>query len=71
MSVEGEPTSKPVKFRASMATDEQDNPILVFETPSADGQGTTAFIIKGENLFTFYAMLKRGMEGKDRPNYVK
>lgn len=51
--------------------DETGAPVLVFEAPTADGEGTTMYVIKGENLFNFYAMVKRAMEGDSkRPPYL-
>ncbi len=67
LSGDGEPTMpERTQFRATIAIDKEDNLILVFEA------GETVYMIKGESLFDFYAMLKRALEGdpQKRPGYL-
>ena len=67
LSGDSEPT-QPVqsRFRATFVKDQQGNPGLVISTEEI------TFVIHGDDLFNFYAMLKRGLEGEDkkRPSYL-
>jgi hypothetical protein len=64
---DGEPTQEAVKtkFRASMMLTPEGAPILVFESQNADGSGMV-FVIQGDDLLSFYQMLKAGIEGKGK-----
>lgn len=59
---DGEPSqpTTQARFRATMGVDEEGQPMLLIETEPM------TFVIRGENLFNFYAMLKRGMEGNQK-----
>ncbi|HYT42174.1 MAG TPA: hypothetical protein VEP90_07500 [Methylomirabilota bacterium] len=68
LSGDGEPAqSELTKFKATVVIDGQGNPGLVLQTEQF------TFLIHGEDLFNFYAMLKRFLEGEakgKRPSYL-
>jgi len=73
MGGDGEPTMPTrVRFKASMMIDETGAPVLVFEAGNPNDESISVYVIKGDDLFNFYAMVKRGLEGeqKKRPSYL-